>query len=145
MTAILILAGIIVVLGLAAYILQRHFHGDSKNSETVEKTEAVESSDGSKCCGLHTVCEKLADTDGDIVYFDDEELDAMAGTDAAAYTSQQVEQFREVLTTLADGEAPEWLRSLRRRNIALPEALRDEAMMLVEDAALDNAVRRQKA
>ena len=68
----------------------------------------------------------------------------MAGTDAAAYTPQQVEQFREVLTTLADGEAPEWLRSLRRRNIALPEALRDEAMMLVEDAALDNAVRRQK-
>ena len=68
----------------------------------------------------------------------------MAGTDAAAYTSQQVEQFREVLTTLADGEAPEWLRSLRRRNIALPEALRDETMMLVEDAALDNAVRRQK-
>ena len=79
-----------------------------------------------------------------IIYYDDEELDAMAGTDAAAYTSQQVEQFREVLTTLADGEAPEWLRSLRRRNIALPEALRDEAMMLVEDAALDNAVRRQK-
>ena len=57
MTAILILAGIIVVLGLAAYILQRHFHGDSKNSETVEKSEAVESSDGSKCCGMHAVCE----------------------------------------------------------------------------------------
>ncbi len=150
MTAIFILIGIIIVLGLAAYVLQRHFQGNPKGSENAESYDVSGSSDVSKgsgnaeCCGLHAVCEKLADTDGAIEYFDDEELDAMAGIDAAAYTPEQVEQFREVLTTLADGEAPEWLRSLRRRNIALPEALRDEAMMLVEDAALDNAVRRQK-
>ncbi len=142
MTAILILAGILIVLGLVAYVLQRHGRGGSDRPSDFEASEVShnsKASDNAECCGLHAVCEKLADTDGDIEYFDDEELDAMAGIDAAAYTPEQVEQFREVLTTLADGEAPEWLRSLRRRNIALPEDLRDEAMMLVEDAALNNA------
>lgn len=139
MTAILILIGIIVILGLAAYALQHHFQGNPKDSEDSESSNAPKDSESSECCGLHAVCEKLANTDGDIEYFDDEELDAMAGIDAAAYTPEQIEQFREVLITLADGEAADWLRSLRRRNIALPEALRDEAMMLVEDAAHNNA------
>lgn len=145
MTAILILAGILIVLGLVAYILQRHFAGSSeasdnpRSSEKSTNTDSPKAAENPECCGMHAVCEKLGDTDGDIEYFDDEELDAMAGIDATEYTPQQVEQFREVLTTLAQGEAPEWLRSLRRRNIALPEALRDEAMMLIEDAALNNA------
>ena len=142
MTAILILVGILIVLGLVAYALQRHVQGSSASSEKSDSStnsKNSDSSNSSECCGLHAVCEKLADTDGDIEYFDDEELDALAGIEATAYTPEQVEQFREVLTTLADGEAPEWLRSLRRRNIALPEDLRDEAMMLVEDAAHNNA------
>ncbi len=142
MTAILILVGILIVLGLVAYALQRHVQGSSASSEKSDSStnsENSDSSNSSECCGLHAVCEKLADTDGDIEYFDDEELDALAGIEATAYTPEQVEQFREVLTTLADGEAPEWLRSLRRRNIALPEDLRDEAMMLVEDVAHNNA------
>mgnify|MGYP007000558441 FL=1 len=142
MTAILILVGILIVLGLVAYALQRHVQGSSASSEKSDSStnsKNSDSSNSSECCGLHAVCEKLADTDGDIEYFDDEELDALAGIEATAYTPEQVEQFREVLTTLADGEAPEWLRSLRRRNIALPEDLRDEAMMLVEDVAHNNA------
>ena len=163
MAAILILTGILVILGCAAYILQRCFRatasglgrsadaaesggagsstdaGPSVSSEASNDTTPTKRAESSECCGMHAVCEKLADLGDDIEYFDDEELDTMAGIDASAYTPEQVEQFREVLTTLADGEAPDWLGSLRRRNIALPEALRDEVMMLVEDAALNNA------
>ena len=64
--------------------------------------------------------------------FDDDELDAFAGIDAAEYTDGQVALFSEILESLKPGEVAPWLESLRRRNIELPPSLRDEAMMLID-------------
>lgn len=64
--------------------------------------------------------------------FGDDELDAFAGSEADGYSSEQVELFAEVLEGLKPSEVAPWMESLRRRGIALPSALRDEAMMLVE-------------
>lgn len=86
------------------------------------------------CCGRHLVCEKLDSPYREKpVYFDDEELDLFAGRTEDDYTSEETEQFREVLMTLRPGETREWLDSLAMRRISLPSALRDEALMLLEE------------
>lgn len=87
-----------------------------------------------ECCGLHEVCEKSADAalSDEIEYFDDEELDLMAGRPAAGYSDAEIDQFREVMLTLPRGEAMLWMRSLERRGIALPDELRDEFILFAQ-------------
>ena len=66
-----------------------------------------------------------------IEYFDDEELDRFIGRAANEYTSEEEEEFREVLYTTLTHEVADWLRSLQLRGIELPEGLRDEALMMI--------------
>ena len=67
----------------------------------------------------------------DIVYYDDEELDVFKGRPSDSYTDEEVEQFSEVLYTLQEVEVAGWLRSLQLRGINLPDALKDEAFLIV--------------
>ncbi len=86
------------------------------------------------CCGMHEVCEKESLLDGidyEPEYYDDEELDAYRHRAADSYTPAEIEQFEEVLTTMRAEEVAGWVRSLRLRGVALPEALRDEVFLLV--------------
>jgi hypothetical protein len=86
------------------------------------------------CCGRHEVCERdsvLAAAGRRIAYYDDEELDRFRGTDAATYPEAAVDEFREVLYTLREAEVAGWLRSLQLRDVSLPDALRDEAFLIV--------------
>ena len=88
------------------------------------------------CCGQHAVCEKelLMKAAGEpIEYFDDEELDRFRGRSADSYSESEEEAFREVLYTTLTREVGDWLRSLQLRGIELPEGLRDEAMMLMQN------------
>ena len=66
-------------------------------------------------------------------YYDDEELDAYRGTPSDAYAEPVVEEFREVLYTLRQDEVPGWIRSLQLRDIALPDALKAETLLIVEE------------
>ena len=80
------------------------------------------------CCGMHEVCEKESLLDGidyEPEYYDDEELDAYRHRAADSYTPAEIEQFEEVLTTMRAEEVAGWVRSLRLRGVALPDALRD--------------------
>lgn len=86
------------------------------------------------CCGRHEVCEResmLAAASREIEYYEDEELDAYRGRAADAYTPEEEEEFEEVLTTMREDEVAGWVRSLQLRGIALPEALRDEVLLIV--------------
>lgn len=86
-------------------------------------------------CGVSCFCyEKSLELQmsEDIVYFDDEELDAYKGISAEAYNEKQIEEFSEVLTTLKPDEIPEWLHSLQLRGISLPVSLKDEALLMME-------------
>lgn len=89
------------------------------------------------CCGQHEVCEKelliAAATEAD--YFADEELDAYRGRESHAYSPDEEEAFREVLYTMRPDEVPAWVRALQVRGIALPDALKDEVLMLIDEAA----------
>ena len=87
------------------------------------------------CCGEHLVCERetLLQTNAEIVYYDDEELDALAGIDPSEYTQEQYQAIRDVFTTLQEADVPGWCRSLQLRNITLPPDIREEALLIVRE------------
>jgi hypothetical protein len=89
------------------------------------------------CCGQHEVCEResllVATLSKKTDYYDDEELDRFQGTEANAYTEEAVNEFREVLYTLREGEVAGWLRSLQSRRLDLPDTLKDEAFLIVSE------------
>ena len=74
------------------------------------------------CCGQHEGCEK-------------ELLIAAATATEADYFADEEEAFREVLYTMRPDEVPAWVRALQVRGIALPDALKDEVLMLIDEAA----------
>ncbi|NDW18971.1 phospholipase [Dysgonomonas sp. 216] len=102
-----------------------------------EKLEEIESDpvDG-ECCGKHATCEKdslLSAFSEEIEYFDDEELDAYKGLSSDRYSEKDVEEFRSVLYSMYDEDKPRWVRSLQLRNISIPDQLKDEVFMFVNE------------
>lgn len=107
-----------------------------EEAELTDKTApADDSADGGICCGMHTVCEKtnLSPITGEIVYYDDEELDRFRGRSADSYTPEEVEEFRDVLLTLLPEDVAGWSRSIQVREINLPTDVRDELLMIVSE------------
>lgn len=118
---ILGLTGLLVLVALLTYMTRRK----SKEAEDIVAPPA-------ECCGAHAICEKgLKKADPNIDYFDDEELDAYKQIPADAYTDEQIEAFREVMYTLRPEEVEDWLISLEKRELQLPEILRPEAFELL--------------
>ena len=105
----------------------------SRRSLTTDADEHKEIS--SDCCGAHEVCERdsLLSKTNQIIYFDDEELDVLSGKDAATYTIEEQKQLEEVFLTLRESDVTGWLRSLQLRNIALPDELKEQALLIVRE------------
>ena len=86
------------------------------------------------CCGQHEICEREnIPAKTQIEYYDDEELDQYSGFDPDRYDEKAVEAFSEVLYTMQAHEMSGWLYSLYLRNIRLPDQLKDEALLLIEE------------
>lgn len=87
------------------------------------------------CCGSHLVCERetLLQTNAEVVYYDDEELDAFAGIAPEEYTKAQHDTIADVFHTLQEKDVPGWCRSLQLRHIELPLDLREEALLIVRE------------
>lgn len=118
---ILALTGLLILVALFTFIKKRN---------KTEQDEIIAPS--AECCGAHAICEKgLKKADSHIDYFDDEELDIYQGIAADSYTDPQIEAFRDVLYTLKREEVEDWLISLEKRNINLPEILRPEAIEML--------------
>jgi hypothetical protein len=94
-----------------------------------------------QCCGRHLVCEResLLTAKPEIVYYDDEELDRLSGMSPDDYTSKDLEELNDVFSTLQPADVAGWLRSLQLRNIALPDELKDEALMIVAERRATSA------
>ena len=102
----------------------------------IEEMPSVVQIQNMECCGQHEVCERdslLAAVSKEIEYYDDEELDRFAGWEDNRYDQQQEEEFRNILYTMKEEEVPGWVRSLQLRGINLPQGLRDEVVMIVND------------
>lgn len=124
MTAALILIAALLALGVPLWLHQRRHPA----------APAVEQEKPEGCCGRHEVCEKQLEalTDPSADYFNDEELDAFIGREADSYSPEEIEQFRDVMLTLPDGEHQLWAAALEHRRISLPTALRDELIILIQ-------------
>ena len=106
-------------------------------SDTTQKSfpsgEDIGEAEDDGCCGEHLVCERetLLQTNAEVIYYDDEELDALAGIAAEDYTKEQYQMIREVFETLKASDVPGWVRSIQLRNIQLPLDIREEALLIV--------------
>lgn len=104
-----------------------------KDTSAPEQTTPKPVVTDGECCGQHLVCERetLLQTNAQIEYYDDEELDALAGIAPEDYTKEQHQMMREVFDTLQEKDVPGWVRSLQLRNIQLPADIREEALLIV--------------
>ncbi|MDY4185094.1 MAG: phospholipase [Sodaliphilus sp.] len=120
-----------VAVGVVLYLLDLR---SRKNEPQDAAPEAPTTADcDADCCSTHDVCPSemmLEGCNAEIVYFDDEELDAFKGRAADAYTPEEEEQFRDVLYTLLPADLLPWEQSMKKRGIILPSAIRNEFVML---------------
>jgi len=94
-----------------------------------------------ECCGRHSVCEResLLTSKPDIVYYDDEDLDRLAGVAPDQYTEEDLAEVREVFETMQEKDVAGWLRSLQLREITIPQDILDEALMIVSERRFNSA------
>ena len=85
------------------------------------------------CCGQHEVCEKdsLRAVREDVDYYEDEELDRFRRR--TSYSEEEIEEFREVLYTMRTDEVAGWVHSLELRQVPLPDELKDEVLLIIEE------------
>lgn len=136
MEAALIIACAIILVGAVLYIHHRLTSGKTEIADETSDTTATDEP-AEECCGMHITCERdslLSAMSDKIVYYDDEELDRFIGRQANEYSNSEIEQFRDVLLTLLPEDIAGWARSIQLRGIELPEAVRDELLMIVSEA-----------
>lgn len=120
-----------ILIAILYEIRERQRQKQALADEAMPETNAPD--DG--CCGEHLVCERetLLQTNAEIIYYDDEELDALAGIAPEQYTPEQVAAIQHVFATLQERDVPGWCRSMQLRNIALPLDIREEALFIVRE------------
>lgn len=69
----------------------------------------------------------------EIEYYDDEELDAFTGRPSNGYEQKEIEMFSDILYTMRQDDIAGWCRSLTLRGISLPDELKDEVVMMMND------------
>jgi len=134
MTLLYIFIGIIIFFIITLYVWNSY----QKKVGNLERLEEIEADPiDNACCGQHATCEKdsLINTfvKKEIDYFDDEELDQYQGRTSENYTEHETEEFREILYTMNDDDKPRWVRSLMQRGIEIPNQLKDEIFLIVND------------
>ena len=132
---IFVLLGLLILVAFEVRARKSGKQGETKEQGSNPQAPAGvprQTEDG-ECCGQHLVCERetLLQTNAKIEYYDDEELDALAGIAPEDYTDAQHQMIREVFDTLQEKDVPGWVRSLQLRNIQLPADIREEALLIV--------------
>lgn len=128
---------LILVLGIVAAItglIRQWWLSEQLRQGKISEMPQVQEAAEAGCCGQHEVCEKdslLAAVSRDIEYYEDEELDRFRGRESDAYDDAEIEEFDEVFTTLRSEEVAGWVRSLQLRGINIPDALKDDVILVV--------------
>ncbi len=130
MTYILLAIAALIVLGLLAAMT-------NMASRHEEEPPIRQADTCATCDGNNSRCEQECMMEASvkpIEYFDDEELDVFKGRPSDKYTDDEVEQFAEVLYTMRPEEVAAWNRSLILRNINVPDPIKDELLLMIDDA-----------
>ena len=127
----------IILLGAVAFVAgwvrEKRLKKQLDRGEITE-LPSIKQVEDMECCGQHETCEKeslLAAISKQIEYYNDEELDRFRGRESDTYSSDETEEFREVLYTMREDEVAGWVRSLQLRAVELPDELKDEVFMIV--------------
>lgn len=126
---ILITSLTVLALVAALFGLTTHLRGGSNKPVEPQSSCAT-------CTGAAETCPQQCALEAavkPIEYFDDEELDQYQGCDATEYTDAEVEEFAQVLYTMQTNEVEDWCNSLERRNIQLPNQLKDEVYAIIAE------------
>lgn len=126
--AVLLLSLIALGLVCAALGLVSRKRGESQEI-VVAKGDCTTCTDDDPSC--EQLCMMKAATEP-VEYFDDEELDQYSGRPSDSYTDDEAAAFAEVLETLRPDEVKAWGRSLTLRGINMPDAIKDEYIVLAE-------------
>lgn len=130
-----IMLALVAIVALACLALV--WRGYAARSEDTNRKEAdCASTECSSCAASNAQCERertLRSAVEPIEYFDDEELDTYKGRRGDDYETEETEQFAYILHTMRQDEVKEWVRSLVRRGINMPDELKDEVIMMMED------------
>lgn len=124
----------LVALGIFSYLAGK-FHWFEHQPSDGEQPAEQPADQSEACCGQHLVCQKdrAAMAQTEIVYYNDEELDAYRGVPADSYDEKGLAEFSDVFYTLRPDDVMGWLNSLRLRGIELPDPLRDEALLIIQE------------
>lgn len=128
MSYVTIVVAAIVCLGVVTALL--HFFSKGEDQPVAAPPSCA------TCDGTDSRCEQecmLEAAVKDIEYFDDEELDRFQGREGNAYSDEEAEEFREVLLTMRESEVKDWSRSLTLRGIQVPDQVKDEFLMLLDN------------
>ena len=131
---------VIAFIGLGIVILVlfewRERRRKGKTSPHPSPQEREIKNDSGECCGTHLVCERdtIQQMQTEIVYYDDEELDALADRDPKTYTEQEITQLEEVFRSLREEDIRGWVKSLQLRRIALTDELKEEALLILVES-----------
>ena len=119
---------IAVIAFLSTWIGQKLRARKGEIEEEPEATEPME-----ECCGAHEICETdlLNKMSEEIIYYEDEDLDAYKNYEENDYNDDQIDEFREVLYSLREKEIEGWLRSLDLRKIELPSVIKSELVFML--------------
>ncbi|MEE0337222.1 MAG: hypothetical protein U0I89_08035 [Prevotella sp.] len=126
----LILVAILILLGVVTGVMALVMHRKNRPEPPV-----VEQATCATCNGDNDKCEQecmMEAATQPIEYFEDEELDAFRGRPSDSYDDDETQQFADVLYTMRQDEVAAWCRSLTLRGINLPNALKDEVVMMIE-------------
>ena len=126
----LILVAILILLGVVTGVMALVMHRKDRPEPPV-----VEQATCATCNGDNDKCEQecmMEAATQPIEYFEDEELDAFRGRPSDSYDDDETQQFADVLYSMRQDEVAAWCRSLTLRGINLPNALKDEVVMMIE-------------
>lgn len=132
-----IMLSALVVVGTVLWLLDRRSRErDAEGNRVPTPVVEPEPSCSDDCCGTHEVCPSEMLLRGElceITYYDDQELDDYRNRGADDYSDVELEQWRDVLYTLQPDDRLGWERSIKRRGITMPHAIRNELLMLLNE------------
>lgn len=121
----------IILLGVIVAVATLFSHRKDGHEEVVKTAPSC-----ATCNGANDKCEQecmMEAATKEIEYYDDEELDAFRGRPSDSYTSQETDEFAGILYTMRPQEVRGWTRSLTLRGINLPDQIKDEVIMIIDD------------
>jgi len=136
---IICLVVLAIIASIAGSIRYNKLKKKVKSGELKEMPEVKMVTDcGAETCSVEEggLCELdclLNSTKKDIDYYDDEELDQYKGIASDQFTEAQEEEFRSIFETMQPTDVPGWVRSLQQRGLNLPDNLKDEVFIILDE------------